>query len=79
MFKLHSGDVCMIKYAPEAYDELNGYVVKLTQASIYAGVESWYSEEKVLYSEEEDLIKEDRLMPVPEAWLWKFGTEKDKK
>ena len=27
-FKLSTGDLCMIKYAPEAYDELNGYVVK---------------------------------------------------
>lgn len=79
MFKFSTGDLCMIKYAPEAYDEFNGMAVKLTQASIYVGVESWYSEEKVLYSEEKALIKEDRLMPVPEAWLWKFGTEKDKK
>lgn len=77
MFKLHSGDVCMIKYAPEAYDELNGYVVKLTQASIYAGVESWYSEESVLYSEEPHLSQKERLMPIPEAWLWKFGVGKE--
>ena len=72
MFKLSSGDVCMIKYAPEAYDELNGYVVKLTQASIYAGVESWYSEEP-------HLSQKERLMPIPEAWLWKFGVGKEKK
>ena len=67
-FKLSSGDVCMIKYAPEGYDNYNGYVVKLTQASLYGGVECWYSEE---YEQFED--------PIPESWLCKFGTEKEKK
>ena len=71
MFKLTSGDVCMIKYAPEAYDELNGYVVKLTQASLYGGVESWYTEEDI------PNIFSEISFPLPEAWLWKFGVGKE--
>ena len=47
MFKFSTGDVCMIKYAPEGYDNYNGYVVKLTQASLYSGVECWYTEETI--------------------------------
>lgn len=72
-FKLSSGDVCMIKYAPEAYDNYNGYVVKLTQASLYGGVESWYTEETI------PNIFSEISFPLPESWLWKFGTEKEKK
>ena len=72
-FKLSSGDVCMIKYAPEVYDELNGYVVKTTQASLMNGVESWYTEETI------PNIFSEISFPLPESWLWKFGTEKEKK
>lgn len=32
MFKYEVGDICMIKNAPEAYDELNGWVVTLQKA-----------------------------------------------
>ena len=71
-FKLSSGDVCMIKYAPEAYDELNGYVVKTTQASLYGGVECWYTEETI------PNIFSEISFPLPEPWLWKFRTEKEK-
>ena len=73
MFKFSTGDVCMIKYAPEAYDELNGYVVKTTQASLMNGVESWYTEETI------PNISSEISFPLPESWLWKFGTEKEKK
>lgn len=73
MFNLSTGDVCMIKYAPEAYDELNGYVVKTTQASLMNGVESWYTEETI------PNIFGEHSFPIPESWLWKFGTEKEKK
>lgn len=59
-------DLCMIKYAPEAYDELNGWVVKLQQASLYKGVESWYTEEQI------PNIFSEALFPIPESWLWKF-------
>lgn len=71
MFKFSSGDVCMIKYAPEAYDELNGYVVKLTQASLYNGVESWYTEEDI------PNIFSEISFPLPASWLWKFGVGKE--
>lgn len=73
MFKLHSGDVCMIKYAPEAYDEMNGWVVKLQQASLNQNVESWYTDEEI------PNIFNEISFPLPESWLWKFGTEKEKK
>ena len=43
MFKYEVGDICMIKNAPEAYDELNGWVVTLRQASLFFDVESWYT------------------------------------
>lgn len=70
MFNLSTGDVCMIKYAPEAYDELNGYVVKTTQASLMNGVEAWYTEETI------PNIFNEISFPLPESWLWKFGTWK---
>lgn len=72
MFKFSSGDLCMIKYAPEAYDELNGWVVKLRQASLNCDVESWYTEEEI------PNIFNEVSFPIPESWLWKFGTEKGK-
>lgn len=73
MFKFSSGDLCMIKHAPEAYDELNGWVVKLTQASLFMDVESWYTEETI------PNIFSEHSFPLHESWLWKFGTEKEKK
>ena len=78
MFKFSTGDVCMIKYAPEAYDELNGYVVKTTQASLMNGVESWYTEETIPNIFGKNIFSEISF-PLPESWLWKFGTEKEKK
>ena len=74
MFKFSSGDLCMIKYAPEAYDELNGYVVKLQQASLFFDVESWYTEEEI-----PNIFIGEGKFPIPESWLWKLGTEKEKK
>ena len=56
-------DLCMIKYAPTEYDELNGWVVKLKQYSLNSLVGSWYTEEKL-----PDRVK----FPIPENWLWKF-------
>ena len=41
MFKYEVGDICMIKNAPEAYDELNGWIVKLTQSSLLNNAEFW--------------------------------------
>ena len=35
MFKYQVGGICVIKNAPEAYDELNGWVVKLQQSSLF--------------------------------------------
>ena len=64
MFKYEVGDICMIKNAPEAYDELNGWVVKLTQASLLNNAECWYCEEEILHKQ-----------PIPENWLWKFGMQ----
>lgn len=59
----------MIKYAPEAYDELNGWVVKLRQGSLYNEVESWYTEEQI------PNIFSEVMFPIPESWLWKFAIQ----
>ena len=69
MFKLSKGNVCMIKYAPEAYGELNGWVVKLRLGSLYHNVESWYTEEQT------PNIFSEAMFPIPENWLWKFETQ----
>ena len=66
MFKYEVGDICMIKNAPEAYDELNGWVVTLQKASLFFDVESWWTEERI------PNIFMEINMPIPESWLFKF-------
>ena len=70
MFKFSSGDLCMITKAPEAYDELNGWIVTLVLASLNCDVESWYTEEEI------PNIFSEINFPIPESWLWKFTVEK---
>ena len=72
MFKYQVGDICVIKNAPEAYDELNGWVVKLQQSSLFFDVESWCTEEEI-----PNIFIGEGKFPIPEDWLWRFGVGKE--
>ena len=72
MFKYQVGGICVIKNAPEAYDELNGWVVKLQQSSLFFDVESWCTEEEI-----PNIFIGEGKFPIPEAWLWRFGVGKE--